>query len=144
MKLYEADFYRWTQETSDRLRRGEFGEIDLVTLVEEVEDLGRREKNALESRLSVLICHLLKWDLQPGKRSKSWQATIALQRSRIERLLKQSPSLRPYLREVLPEAYTEAVLRAIKETGFDSKTFAETCPYHVEEILSTKDVSVNC
>jgi hypothetical protein len=144
MKLYEADFYQWTKDTSDRLRRGEFTEIDLSALVEEVEDLGKREKNALESRLSVLICHLLKWDLQPGKRSRSWQATIALQRSRIERLLKQSPSLRPFLCEVLPDAYADAVLRTIKETGLDTKIIAEACPYNLEEILSTKDVSVQC
>ncbi len=144
MKLYEADFYRWTQDTSDRLRRGEFTEIDLSALVEEVEDLGKREKNALESRLSVLICHLLKWDLQPGKRSNSWQATIALQRSRVERLLKQSPSLGPFLREALPGAYADAVLRTIQETGLDRKAFVETCPYGIEEILRTKDVSVHC
>jgi len=39
--LYEADFFQWTQETSDRLRRGEFTEIDVPALVEEVEDLAR-------------------------------------------------------------------------------------------------------
>ena len=144
MKLYETDFYQWTKDTSDRLRRGEFTEIDVSALVEEVDDLGKREKNALESRLSVLICHLLKWDLQPGKRSKSWKASIALQKNRIERLLKQSPSLRPFLREALPDAYAEAVLRTVKETGLDTKPMAETCPYNLEEILIAKDVSVHC
>jgi len=144
MNLYEADFYRWTQQTSDRLRRGEFTQIDVTALVEEVEDLGKREKAALESRLSVLIAHLLKWDLQPAKRSRSWQATIALQRSRIERLLKQSPSLRPFLTEALPEAYGDAVLRAIKDTGLDRGAFAEACPFSIEEILRTKDVLVDC
>ena len=76
--LYEADFFQWTQETSDRLRRGEFATIDVPALVEEVEDLGKRQKSALQSRLAVLIGHLLKWDQQPEKRSKSWRATIEL------------------------------------------------------------------
>ena len=135
MKQYDADFFRWTQETSDQLRRGEFASIDVQALVEEVEDLGKREKSALQSRVAVLISHLLKWDLQPAKRSMSW-ATIELQRSRIERLLKQSPSLRPFLAEILPDAYAEAILLAIKDTGMDRKIFAETCPYSVEEVLS--------
>ena len=140
MKQYDADFFRWTQETSDQLRRGDFARIDVSALVEEVEDLGKREKSALQSRVAVLISHLLKWDLQPSKRSRSWQATIELQRSRIERLLKQSPSLRPFVSETLPEVYSEAVLLAIKDTGLDRKTFAETCPYSADQILSDKSI----
>ena len=95
MKLYDSDYYEWTRETADALRRGEFATLDIASLVEEVEDLGKRERAALESRLTVLLAHLLKWDFQPSKRSRSWQATIELQRTRIERLLRQSPSLRP-------------------------------------------------
>jgi len=95
--------------------------IDVSALVEEVEDLGKREKSTLQSRVSVLVSHLLKWDFQPAKMSRSWQATIQLQRTRIERLLKQSPSLRPVLCETLPDAYSEAVLLAIKDTGLDQK-----------------------
>jgi len=137
--LYEADFFQWTQETSDCLRRGEFTKIDVPALVEEAEDLGKRQKSALQSRLAVLIGHLLKWDRRPARRSDSWQATIKLQRSRIERLLSQSPSLRPFLSETLPQAYSDAVLLAIKDTGLDEKTFQKTCPYTLEEILSTKE-----
>jgi len=136
VKLYEADYYRWTQDTSERLRRGEFSEIDVSSLVEEVEDLGKRERSALESRLAVVICHLLKWDRQPAKRSRSWQATIELQRNRVERLLRQSPSLRPFAAEALPEIYAEAVLRAIKETGLDRKAFPAECPYTITRSLS--------
>ena len=142
--LYEADFFQWTQETSARLRRGEFAKIDVPALVEEVEDLGKRQQSALQSRLAVLIGHLLKWDRQAAKRSNGWQATIKLQRSRIERLLSQSPSLRPFLCETLPQAYSDAVLLAIKDTGLDEKLFPKTCPYTIEEILSSKDVSGLC
>jgi len=137
--LYEADFFQWRPETSDRLRRGELTKIDVPALVEEVEDLGKRQKSALQSRLAVLIGHLLKWDRQPAMRSNSWQATIKLQRNRIERLLSQSPSLRPFLSETLSQAYSDAVLLAIKDTGLDEKMFPDTCPYTLEEILSTKD-----
>jgi hypothetical protein len=144
MSQYEADFFQWTKETANHLRSGEFKKIEVSALVEEVEDLGKREKSALQSRVAVLISHLLKWDHQPAKRSKSWQATIQLQRTRIERLLSQSPSLRPFLFESLPDTYSESVLLAIKQTGLDQRTFPETCPYTVDAILRDKDVSVHC
>jgi hypothetical protein len=143
VRLYEADYYCWIRETSERLRRREFSQIDLPALVDEVEDLGKRERSALESRLAVLLCHLLKWDCQPAPRSRSWQATVELQRVRVEKLLNQSPSLRPFAAEALPDIYTEAVLRAIRETGLDRKAFPERCPYTVEEILETKSVGLS-
>jgi hypothetical protein len=62
----------------------------------------------------------------------------------VERLLRQSPSLKPFAAEALPEVYAEAVLRAIKETGLDRKAFPDECPYSLEEILRTKEVVVNC
>ena len=135
MTQYEANFYQWTQDTASRLRSGEFTRIEVDALVEEVEDLGKREKSALQSRAAVLICHLLKWDYQPAKRSKSWEATIQLQRKRIDRLLRQSPSLQPFLCESLAEAYSEAVLLAVKQTGLDRETFPESCPYTLDKIL---------
>jgi hypothetical protein len=102
--------------------------------------LGKREQAALESRLAILMSYLLKWDYPSAKRSKSWQATIQLQRIRIERLLRQSPSLQPFLADVLPDAYSEAVLLAVKETGQDRKMFPNECPYSLGEILSEKDI----
>src|SRR5579885_2531623 len=110
MTLYETDFYEWTQDTARRLRRGEFTEIDVSALVEEVEDLGNRQKSALLNRLAVLIAHLLKWDCQPAMRSRSWEATIRLQRRRTERLITESPSLQPFLKDAVPDAYSDAVL----------------------------------
>lgn len=142
MKLYEADFYAWTQQTADALRRRDFATVDIASLAEEVEDLGKRERAALESRLSILLAHLLKWDFQPSKRSHSWQATIQLQRARIQRLLRQSPSLHPYLQEIFADAYDEAILVAIKETGLARKSFPPQCAYTLEEALRSKTVTL--
>jgi len=140
--LYETDYHRWTQETAEQLRRGERAlmevGIDVPALLEEVEDLGKKEQNALQSRLAILIGHLLKWDEQPAKRSRSWQATIELQRKRIERLLQKSPSLRHYLPEILSDAYSDGILLAVKETGVDRDRFVTQ--YTLDEILTTKSV----
>ena len=104
--------------------------------------MGKRQKSAVQSRLAVLIAHLLKWNCQPSKRSRSWQATIELQRSRIEKLLRQSPSLRPFLSETLAEVYPDAVLLAIKDTGLNKSSFAETSAYSIDEILTGKNISI--
>ena len=84
---YQADFYRWTQEQAKLLRNRQIEGIDWDNLAEEVEDMGRSEKRQLESRLEVLIMHLLKWQFQPGFRSRSWQLTVKEQRLRLDRLI---------------------------------------------------------
>lgn len=62
---YEQDFYGWTMEQAALLKSGRLNELDIQNLIEEVETMGRSEKRALESRLSVLLLHLLKWHYQP-------------------------------------------------------------------------------
>ena len=58
--LYESDFLRWTQDTVAKLKARDFDHLDLENLIEEVETLGRSEKQELESRLETLLAHLLK------------------------------------------------------------------------------------
>ena len=45
-------------------------------MLEEIETMGRSEKRELDSQLTVLLVHLLKWHYQPMRRGKSWQLTI--------------------------------------------------------------------
>lgn len=73
---YTTDFYAWTQEQAKLLRNKEIKSLDLQNIAEEIEDIGRSEKRQLESRLEVLIMHLLKWQFQPNLCSRSWQLTI--------------------------------------------------------------------
>jgi hypothetical protein len=140
MATYQTDYHQWALETADRLRRGEFAAIDVTALADEVEDLSRRQRAALESRMVVLVTHLLKWDIQCVRRSRSWQLTIETQRRRVERLLHESPSLRPWLEASLPDVYREALNRAVCMTGLSPTMFPDACPYTVTEILSQKRV----
>ncbi len=133
--LYETDFYAWTQQTAEQLQRGELGAIDMAALIEEVIDLGGRHKDQLESRLMILIAHMLKWDYQPSKRSNSWRGTIRVQRNRIQRQLRKMPSLRPAISEVIAEAYEDAIALAMEETSLPESTFPTLCPYTVNEIF---------
>lgn len=63
-------------------------------LAEEIASLGRNQQNELNSRLRLLIAHLLKMDHQPDMRTPSWRTTIVVQRQAIADLLETSPSLR--------------------------------------------------
>ncbi|MGB3208312.1 MAG: DUF29 domain-containing protein, partial [Crinalium sp.] len=111
-------------------------QIDWQNIAEEIEDMGRSEKRQLESRLEVLIMHLLKWQFQPNLRSRSWQLTIKEQRLRLEKLLQENPSLQSNLSEVIEKIYPLAALSAERETGLS--LFPETCLYNLTEILSAE------
>jgi hypothetical protein len=120
------DYYAWTQETIEKLRQGRIAEVSMEDLIEELEDMGRSERRALESRLTVLLMHLLKWQYQPDRRGRSWMATIDNQRLRVARLLRDNPSLTPQLPLIGTEAYESAVLDAVAETELDKSTFPPT------------------
>jgi hypothetical protein len=132
---YETDFHRWTVEQSALLRAGKFKALDLENLAEEIETLGRTEKREIESRLEVLILHLLKWEYQPSRRSRSWTLTIRIQRKDLLETLDENPSLRDLPKSSLQRTYNKARLAAEKETGLDFDTFPEACPFTIEQIM---------
>ena len=136
--LYETDFYAWTQEQAQLLRNHQFDSIDLENLIEEVESLGRQERRELENRLSILIAHLLKWEYQPEKRSRSWLSTIRVQRRDSSKLLRKNPSLKPDIDEIIIDAYDNAKDLAMGETNLPKRTFPAECLYSVAEILDEK------
>ena len=79
--------------------------------------------------------HLLKWQHQPGGRSRSWSATIDEQRLQIDGLLAESPSLRPTTASILAEAHAIARERVIAETGLADEMFPEVCPFTPDRVL---------
>jgi Domain of unknown function DUF29 len=133
---YEEDFYAWTMEQARLLRAGELAAIDAENVAEEIESMGKSDRREIESRLIVLLAHLLKWQLQPEMRSKSGSGTIREQRRRIERLLRESPSLRPTVPEAVAEAYAEAREDAVEEGGLPENAFPVACPFTAEQVLA--------
>ena len=109
-ELYDRDFHEWTIRNAELLRSGRAADADLDHIAEEIEDMGKRERRELLSRLGVLIAHLLKWQAQPERRGRSLSATIRLQREEIGDLISQMPSLKRYLVENLPKAYHYGVV----------------------------------
>lgn len=74
--LYDQDFYLWIETTVKLLQENKFDQVDLLNLIEELECMGRSQKNALKSNLIIVLMHLLKYKYQPQKRSNSWLLTI--------------------------------------------------------------------
>ncbi|WP_414530649.1 DUF29 domain-containing protein [Nodularia chucula] len=137
-QLYETDFVGWTEQTVQLIRAAQFAQVDWDAVIQEIESLGRSERRELKSRLEVLLQHLLKWQYQSTLRSGSWQNTINEQRYRIADLLQDSPSLKSYPQEVLPESYSRGRKAAINETQLPQSKFPVECPYTIAQILDTE------
>jgi hypothetical protein len=133
--LYETDFYAWTLKQSKLLKEGDLKNLDTINLAEEIESSGKQQQQELRNRLGVLIGHLLKWDYQPEKRSKSWRATIREQRREILRFIQENPSLKPYLEEAIAYAYESGLDLVVHETPLDYPDLPENCTYIPEQIF---------
>ncbi|MCC7048044.1 MAG: DUF29 domain-containing protein [Alphaproteobacteria bacterium] len=136
-RLYDSDFYAWTQEQAGLLRRARAERIntdlDLENLAEEIESLGKEQAHALQSSYRVLLIHLLKWVYQARKRSAGWRSTIVRERINIEERLEDNPGLKPQLAALYARAYRAARRQAAAETGLPLKTFPETCPFALDD-----------
>ncbi|MEA5449832.1 DUF29 domain-containing protein [Leptolyngbya sp. CCNP1308] len=134
--LYDQDFHAWAQRQVELLRSGQLADLDIENLVEEIESLGRQERQELRNRLGVLLGHLLKWHYQPEARTKSWAATIQEQRRRIQRHLKENPSLKPYLADAIAIGYEDGLDLVNRETPLDPKQLPQTCPFTESDIFT--------
>ena len=132
---YDRDFAAWAAEQAKLLKSGMYERLDIANLSEEIEDLAARHKDEIESRLAVLLKHLLKVRFQPEMRSPSWDSTILEQRARIGRRLARSPSLRDYPGAVLDQEYGLARREAALETGMALDRFPPECPFRIEDVL---------
>ncbi|WP_017298921.1 DUF29 domain-containing protein [Nodosilinea nodulosa] len=133
--LYDQDFHAWAQRQVELLRSGQLAKLDIENLAEEIESLGRQERQELRNRLGILLGHLLKWYYQPEARTKSWAATIQEQRRRIQRHLQENPSLKPYLAEAIAIGYEDGLDLVNIETPLNPQQLPQTCPFSEAEIF---------
>jgi hypothetical protein len=133
---YDQDFAAWAEDQA-RLLKGERAVgLDWENLAEEIDSLGKSQRQEIRSRLLILLLHLLKWHFQPNERGNSWKASILEQRQRIADLLDESPSLRSFPATVLEREYRLARLKAAGESGLPVDVFPTDVPYSISDILS--------
>src|SRR6201986_5391756 len=102
---YERDLYGWAAEQAALLRTGRIAEADAHNIAEELDDVGSEQYDKLESALRLILLHLLKWDHQPERRSRSWWASITVQRNQVRRVLRKNPGLKPHVKTATADAY---------------------------------------
>lgn len=133
---YERDFYAWTLGQSEALRTRRVSELDLEHLAEEIEDLGKEQFAKLRGSFRIILLHMLKWDHQPERRSRSWAGSIATHRIDLADVLEDNPSLRRRQKEAVAMAYRWARVRAGVEMKRSADRLPETCPYSLDDILT--------
>ena len=122
---YHRDWVAWATENAALLRAGKLHQIDAAHLAEELEDLGKSERRALGRQLRNLVTNLLKWELQPERRTGSWRSSSHNARAEIAEILEDSPSLTPAAAERLEKGYALARKNAVSETGLAPDVFPE-------------------
>ncbi|MES2325619.1 MAG: DUF29 domain-containing protein [Pseudomonadota bacterium] len=132
---YETDFTIWVDEQVAILRARKFDELDLPNVVVELETIASFQMYELESRVGMLLLHLLKCQFQPERRSGNWVGTVIEQRHRIVRRLDHSPSVKRLLPEIVEVEYPVAVKRASAETGLAKEVFPAENPYTLAQLL---------
>lgn len=134
---YDADFHEWASQQAAALRARNFEALDFENLAEEVEGLARSDWRELNSRLMRVLVHLLKCQFQASRRSRSWEATLLVQRTEIATVLKGSPSLRAQLPQLVDGAYASARRVAAKEMRLEqgAERFPQECPWTIEQVL---------
>lgn len=137
MGEYDRDFHAWAMEQAEAIRRRSLNELDWDNLAEEVESLGKQQRSELRNRYTVLLIHLMKWLLQPDRRSRSWDNTIFHQRQEIGVLMQDSPSLKSEHERLFLEGYQLARTRAARETRLSLKRFPETPPFTMDQALDS-------
>ena len=106
--------------------------------------MARSEKRGLRSNLAIVLLHLLKWQHQLERRTRSWLGNIAEHRNRVQDALQESPSLKIYLEESSTRAYRNAVKVAVAETGLPADKFPKDCPYAIAQILDEDFLPESC
>lgn len=135
-ELYQQDEHEWIAAQIAALTDGQMNRLDRANLIEYLTEMTIRDRRELQSRLVVLLHHLLKLQFQPAKLTRSWIATILEQQSEIRLLIDSIPSLGRQAEALAAAAYPDAIRRAARETGLPTARFPATSPWTVEAALA--------
>jgi len=133
-QLYEVDETAWLDEMVRLIDQGRRDELDYPHLSEFLSDMAKRDRREVNSRLTRLLAHVLKWVYQPAKRTKSWSTTILVQQDALQDIL-SSRVLRNHAESILQAMFPRAVKQAVAETGLAPNAFPGACPFTLDQLL---------
>ncbi len=139
LNTYETDYYQWTIEQAEALRKlvhthqglKKLDELDWDNIIEEIEALGRSEYNAVVSLLIRQIEHRLKIDYVPLEDCyRKWKGEVMV--FKVNMMRKYAPSMKPKLIKQFSGIYQDAV--KIVEAEYDVN-LPQECPYELQDLL---------
>ena len=138
LSLYDRDQHLWLEEAIAKLRVKDFQSLDLVHLIEELEIVAGRDRAEIETRLGVLLAHLLKrLYVQSEYDYRGWEITIREQRRHLRIALQQSPSLKRFFVEAFDRAWQDALIEVRED--YPQVTFPDRWQFSQDvEILLTQ------
>jgi hypothetical protein len=125
---YEQDFNAWALEQAEALRAVRhyvtregtvpaelLQALDWDSLAEEIEGLARRDRRELGSRIALIIEHLAKLQHSPARDPRAgWTETVGRSRAEVQSILRDSPSLRREVAELIELSAAAAVRLAAR------------------------------
>lgn len=145
MSSYDVDVYAWSMRQGELLRRLAAGErvndadLDWPNIAEEIETVGRSERSAVASRVATILEHLCKLQASPAAEPRiGWQATVTRARGDVERLLRESPSIRPLISEMIVQELPAAVRVAgieLSRYQEEPRTSLDALTYNEDQVL---------
>ncbi len=137
--LYDRDLNLWLETAIAQLRSGDFQNLDVENLIEELEGLAGRDKRELKSRLRALLEHLFKrMYVNMPDCFNGWENTIREQRSQLEDIIEQSPSLKAIWDEIFNNALASALKNVRDE--YPQQQFPDTWQFSrdIDAMLNIK------
>ena len=121
VSLYDRDLDLWLEIAIAQLKAGDFNNLDVENLIEELEGLSGSHKREVETRLKRLIEHILKrCYVDMPDCFRGWEVTIINQRDELKKLLRQSPSLKRHFMHSFDDSFATAleIVRVEYDTDF--------------------------
>ncbi len=139
--LYDRDLNLWLETAIAQLKAGDLKSLDIENLIEELEGLAGRDRRELKTRLATLIEHLLKRCYVKSEYDYAgWVETIDRTRNAIRDILKQSPSLKNYVKnpDLFQEAFDDALRIVRRNQGYKSVKFPDKWQFsrNIDDILN--------
>lgn len=132
---HRSDFVLWAERQRALLRGHQFDQLDIERLIGELDAMAGNVRRELKSRLETLTMNLLKCQFQPEPKSRAWLGAVREQRSEIERILEDNPSLDESIEAYAEYVYKAAYERAGAETGIPRAAFPQSTPYTRQQLL---------
>lgn len=152
--LYRSDIHAWSAEQASALRRRDFAAVDWDNVIEEIDDLGKQERNRWTSHCSNVLRHFLKVQHFREARPETisfWLKEIRNQRSLMFKQLRNAISLKSECASLFSSAWEDARMDAVRElaeldvenklqpdfdTAFHHRDYSlpSDCPYRLEHV----------